>query len=181
MLLDVGVRVCALHARHLFEKSFGSGFLAVDFEILHGLLGEQPAVFLIHHQEVFGITYAVDFALQEFDAEAVDSADEIVDAPAVNHSADAAFHLLGCLVCKCEAQDVAWRNADIIDKIGIAVGKHARFAGACACHDLHRAFGFLDRAQLLAVERYRRRFRLILIAACNKNPVVHIGVVEDAA
>ena len=85
MSLDVGVDAVGLQLRHLGQEPFGGEFFAINSEFLHGLLGENDGVCLVHHGEVLGVADAVDLAAEKFDAEAVDGADEVVYTAAVHH------------------------------------------------------------------------------------------------
>ena len=152
MALDIGVDIISFESGHLSEESLGGRLFAVDAEFRHSLLGECLGVFLVDDCEVFGIADAVYLAAQEFDAEAVDCADEIVDTSAVDHAGDPLLHLLGGLVGKGQAEHIARRDTNLIDQKGESMGEHAGLAGAGARHYPDAPFGGLHGPQLVRIQ-----------------------------
>ncbi len=110
------------------QELFHRLFRALEPQLVHGLLGNGLAVFLVQHSEGFGKADAVDFLAQELDAEAVQGAHEVVVVPAVDHGGDAAAHLRRGLVGEGEAQQVGRVDAQDIHQVGVAVRQGLGFA-----------------------------------------------------
>ena len=60
-------------------------------------------------------------------------------------------HLFGGFIGKCYRQDVPRLDLLLLDQVGDAPGKYARFAGARACQHQNRPLGRLDSSLLLGI------------------------------
>ncbi len=152
MILYILHRRKPLEGRHLLQKSLRSCLAPVYTEFLHGLLGKLLAVFLVDDGEVLRITNPVDLLTQEFSAETVDCAYEIVNTSSVNHRGYAPFHLLRGLVGEGKAEDIARTDTDFIDYVGVAVGEHTGFAGTGARDNADVPLGGFDCLLLLLIQ-----------------------------
>lgn len=152
MSLDIGVDVIPFQKGHFLQESLRRELAAVDSELVHRLLGQCLGILFVDDGEAFRITDAVNLAPQEFHAEAMDGADEVVDRSAVDHPRDAPFHLLGGLVGEGEAEDIAGGYAEFVDKESVAVCEHARLARTGSGHYTHPPFRCLHGLLLTLVE-----------------------------
>ena len=154
MVLDIFYGVITLVCRHLLQETFGCGLSAVDAEFLHCLAGESLSVFLIHDGEVAWISYSENLFPQKFGTEAMDGANEVVDASTVHHRRDAPFHFLRCLVGEGQAKDIARADSDFICEIGIAMCEDPGFPRSRSGHDTDSPFGGLYSFELVLLSSY---------------------------
>ena len=140
MILDILCGGISLVSRHLFQETFGCGLTAVYAEFLHGLPCKSLAIFLIDYYKISRIAYAVYLLTEEFGAEAMDGAYEIVDTASIHHAGYAPLHLLSGLVGECETKDITRAYTDIVYDKSISVGKHPGLAGTGTRHHPHTSF-----------------------------------------
>ena len=107
---------------------------SIRSQLVHRLLGDCFAVFFVQDSEGLWKADSVDFFAQEFDAEAVKGADEVVIVAAVHHLGDAAAHFRCGFVGEGEAQQIGGVDAQDVHQIGITVRKRLGLARPGACH-----------------------------------------------
>ena len=127
--VSVNVSIQGLERRHLAQELLDRPFGTFDSQLVHTLLGQCLAVFLVDDGECLREPKAMNLLAKELDAESVDGADEVVVVPAVDHRGNPVAHLGGRLVGECKAQDVGRIDSEHIHKICIAVSQGLGLAG----------------------------------------------------
>ena len=107
----------------------------LEAHLVHRLLRDGLAVFLVQDGESLGEADAVDLFPEELDTETVDRAHEVVVVPAVHHPRDALPHLRGRLVRKGQAQDIGRVDAHDVHQVRIPVRQRLRLPRTGPRHD----------------------------------------------
>ncbi len=157
MVLYIFQGVIPLESGHAFQESLGSGLSAVYPEVLHSLAGKRLCILLVDYDEILGIPDSVDLAAQELGAEAVDGANEVVHASAVNHCRYAPFHLLSGLVGESEAEDISGVYPYFVYEKRITMSEHTSLSRPCARHNSYASFSGLYGLLLLLVKVHKVR------------------------
>ena len=148
--LDIAVQ--RLVGRDTGQELLDGLFRPFDAHLVHRILGDGLAVFLVQDGEAFREAQAINLFAEEFDAEAVDGADEVVVVAAVDHGGDALAHFGGRFVGEREAEDVGRIDAQGIDNIGITMRQGLGLACSGTGHDPDPSFGGNDGFPLSAVQ-----------------------------
>ena len=148
--------------RILLERNFRkelaySLFRPLYPKIVHAGLGQLFLVFLVYDGKRLREAEAVDLLPEQFDAEAVDGADEIIVVAAVDHLRNPDTHLASRLVGKGEAEDVRRVNPEHIHEIGIAVSQSPCLSCPRTSYDADPALGGFYSLQLPAIKNFEKR------------------------
>ena len=109
---------------------------------------------VVDDEEILRIGNGKAVFLQDGDAEAVECIDVscvVVAGQAVN----AHGHFACGFIRECDAEYVAWHDAEVVHKVGETAGKGACLARACACDDAHVAFCRGDGFDLFLIESFQ--------------------------
>lgn len=141
--------VCVGHFPH------GQSPLLID-SLEHGV-----NIRVVQHQKALGVLNSKAVLLENGHAEAVEGVD-IARVIIAGQAADALAHLVGGLVGKGDAEDIAREDAQLVDQKGKAVGEGTGFAGTGARNHPDKALSGgdslqLGRVKLIGIKRGHRR------------------------
>ena len=119
-----------LYLVETLKETFNCGFLPLYAMLLVCLLGNGFHVLLVKNLKCLRVAKSENLLPEKLDTERMDRAYEIASILTTDKPIYTVAHFLSCLICKCEAEDVARVDSEYVDKVCISIRKDTRLTGA---------------------------------------------------